>query len=211
MAGCGKTSLVQRINAHVHQFKIPSYLINLDPAVGTTPFQPNIDVRDVVNYKEIMKQHGLGPNGAILTSLNLFATRFDQVLDILEKRSDELEYVFVDTPGQIEVFSWSASGQIVTEALASNFPTIILYVVDTPRCSDTVTFMSNMTYACSMLYKIKLPFLLAFNKNDVLREHFAIEWMKDLDKFTKACNKNKTYMSTMTKHLGLIMSEFYKA
>lgn len=26
-----------------------------------------------------MKQYGLGPNGGILTSLNLFATRFDQV------------------------------------------------------------------------------------------------------------------------------------
>lgn len=26
-----------------------------------------------------MKQYNLGPNGGILTSLNLFATRFDQV------------------------------------------------------------------------------------------------------------------------------------
>ncbi len=32
-----------------------------------------------VKYKEVMKQYGLGPNGGILTSLNLFATRFDQV------------------------------------------------------------------------------------------------------------------------------------
>lgn len=40
---------------------------------------------------QVMSQYGLGPNGAITTSLNLFATRFDQVLDLLEKRSDELE------------------------------------------------------------------------------------------------------------------------
>lgn len=33
-----------------------------------------------VKYKEVMKQYNLGPNGGILTSLNLFATRFDQVL-----------------------------------------------------------------------------------------------------------------------------------
>lgn len=26
-----------------------------------------------------MKQHRLGPNGAIMTSLNLFSTKFDQV------------------------------------------------------------------------------------------------------------------------------------
>lgn len=33
-------------------------------------------------------------------------------------------YVFIDTPGQIEVFTWSASGQIITETLASSFPTV---------------------------------------------------------------------------------------
>ena len=31
-----------------------------------------------VNYKNVMKQYNLGPNGGILTALNLFATRFDQ-------------------------------------------------------------------------------------------------------------------------------------
>lgn len=33
-----------------------------------------------VKYKNVMKQYNLGPNGGILTSLNLFATRFDQVI-----------------------------------------------------------------------------------------------------------------------------------
>ena len=61
-----------------------SYYINLDPAVrGDTPFAANIDIRDTVDYKEVMKQYGLGPNGAILTSLNLFATKFDQVVSWL--------------------------------------------------------------------------------------------------------------------------------
>ena len=32
-----------------------------------------------VKYKEVMKQYGLGPNGGILTSCNLFATKFDKV------------------------------------------------------------------------------------------------------------------------------------
>ena len=55
------------------------------------PFGVNIDIRDTVNYKEVMKQYNLGPNGGILTSLNLFATRFDQVIQYAEKRSDELK------------------------------------------------------------------------------------------------------------------------
>jgi hypothetical protein len=38
-----------------------------------------------------------------------------QVIQLLEKpRDPPLQYVFVDTPGQIEIFTWSASGQLVT-------------------------------------------------------------------------------------------------
>ena len=45
------------------------------------------DIRDTVNYKEVMKQYGLGPNGGIVTSLNLFSTRFDQVMRFIEQRA----------------------------------------------------------------------------------------------------------------------------
>ncbi len=44
-----------------------------------THYEANIDIRDTVNYKQVMKDYQLGPNGAILTSLNLFATNFHQV------------------------------------------------------------------------------------------------------------------------------------
>ncbi|RYG53230.1 hypothetical protein EON66_08845, partial [archaeon] len=56
--------------------------------------------------------------------------------------------VLMDTPGQIEVFTWSASGSIITDMVASSFPTVLLFVIDTPRTQSPVTFMSNMLYAC---------------------------------------------------------------
>jgi hypothetical protein len=44
----------------------------------------------------------------------------NKVLDIVERRADGtgLKHVFFDTPGQIEVFTWSASGMIITEVRA---------------------------------------------------------------------------------------------
>ncbi|KAI3984844.1 hypothetical protein MKX01_039461 [Papaver californicum] len=88
---------------------------------------------------------------------------------------DSLDYVLVGTPGQIEIFTWSASGTIITEVFASTFPTVIAYVVDIPRSSTPVTFMSNMLYACSILYKTILLLVLAFNKTDVAQHEFAFE------------------------------------
>ena len=48
MAGSGKTTLMQRLNAHLHAQKKSGYVLNLDPAVTDTPYEPNIDIRDTV-------------------------------------------------------------------------------------------------------------------------------------------------------------------
>ena len=211
--------------------------MNLDPAVLNVPFTPNIDIRDSVNYKEVMKAYNLGPNGGILTSLNLFATKIDQILNLLEKRttpdlskpdSKAIKNILVDTPGQIEVFVWSASGSILLDSLASTFPTVIAYVIDTPRTASTSTFMSNMLYACSILYKTKLPMILVFNKTDVKDAEFAKEWMTDFESFQAALQQEEElgsfagteggtsgmgggsgYMGSLLNSMSLMLEEFY--
>ncbi|KAL4881988.1 hypothetical protein BJY04DRAFT_187802 [Aspergillus karnatakaensis] len=237
MAGSGKTTFMQRINSHLHSKQQPPYVLNLDPAVHTVPFEPNIDIRDAINYKEVMKQYNLGPNGGILTSLNLYATKVDQIIGLLEKRAapnptnptaKPIKHFLVDTPGQIEVFVWSASGSILLETFASSFPTVIAYIIDTPRTSSTSTFMSNMLYACSILYKTKLPMILVFNKTDVQDAEFAKEWMTDFDAFQQALREEEEsgqfgteggaggfgagsgYMGSLLNSMSLMLEEFYR-
>ncbi|KAI5370535.1 Putative GPN-loop GTPase, P-loop containing nucleoside triphosphate hydrolase [Septoria linicola] len=245
MAGSGKTTFMQRINAHLHaqcqtqKQQQPPYVVNLDPAVRSVPFDSNIDIRDSVNYKEVMKQYHLGPNGGILTSLNLFTTKIDQVMAILEKRCLPAAppatatassapasvvavpatptHIIVDTPGQIEVFVWSASGNILLSSLASTFPTVIAYIIDTPRSTEnTSTFMSNMLYAISILYKTKLPMVLVFNKTDVKSQEGAVEWMRDFESFQAAVQREEEdqregggYMGPLLNSMSLVLEEFY--
>lgn len=85
-------------------------------------------------------------------------------MDFIKSRSEQCPYCLLDTPGQIEAFTWSASGSIITDSLASSFPTMIVFIVDSVRASNPTTFMSNMLYACSILYRTKLPFIVVFNK-----------------------------------------------
>ncbi len=214
MAGSGKTTFVQRLNSHLHTSQKKPYIMNLDPAVRSVPYGVNVDIRDTIDYKQVMKQYKLGPNGGILTSLNLFTTKFDQVMTLLGKRESEVSHILVDTPGQIEIFTWSASGAIITDALAASYPTILAYVIDTPRTSSPATFMSNMLYACSILYKTKLPMILVFNKTDVKDHEFAHTWMLDFEEFQAALRRDdeseEKYMNSLMNSMSLVLEEFYQ-
>ena len=174
-----------------------------------TLYEPNLDIRDTIKYKEVMKSNNLGPNGAILTSLNLFSTNIDKLITLLENKTD-LDFVVMDTPGQLEVFSWSASGKIITDSFSLIFPSILIYIIDIPRCNNPNTFSSNMLYALSIMYKMKLPLLIAFNKLDIAKENKVIEWMQDFQSLQDALKQKDDYISTFSSSLSLLLAEFYK-
>jgi GTPase SAR1 family protein len=211
LAGSGKSTLTYGLNLHTYENKVPAYYVNLDPATADLNFSANVDIRDTVKYDDVMEQFKLGPNGAILTSLNLFATKFHELVGILQNRSD-LRFAFFDTPGQIEAFAWSASGGMITQELAAAFPTVILFVVDVPRCGHTPTFISTMLYACSILYRSGRPIVLALTKTDVKPADELIGWMTDLEKFEAAVDKeDRGYFGDFNRSTGQIFSEFYEA
>lgn len=237
MAGTGKTTLVDALSAYIEgdedlsssmaSLKVTNtesdsglvsseiqkgdvFVLNLDPAVHQIPYEPNVDIRDAIDYKAVMKDYNLGPNGAIITSLNLYATRFDQVLSIVERRAPDMRAVLVDTPGQIETFTWSASGAIITDAFAMALPTLIVYVIDADRSRNSMTFVSNMLYACSIMYKTRLPMIIVFNKIDVASCEYAQAWMRDFDEFDKALN-DSNFVGDLARSMAMTLEEFYKA
>ncbi|ALC48153.1 CG3704 [Drosophila busckii] len=210
MAGSGKTTFTRSLIEHA-QAQFNPYVVNLDPACREVPYAAHIDIRDTVNYKEVMKQYQLGPNGGIVTALNMFTTKMPKFTELVRRAGERgHKWCIIDTPGQIEVFTWSASGNIITEGLATMFPTIIVYVMDVVRSACPTTFMSNMLYACSILYKTRLPFLVALNKIDLKDCGFIQDWMTDFEVYQDALEQEQSFVNNLTRTMSLTLDTFYE-
>jgi len=210
MAGSGKTSLIYRLSKKFSYLQKNHYIINLDPASLVTPYSSNIDIRDTVNYRRVMEEYGLGPNGAIITCLNLFVTRFHQIKTLLEIKKSHINYILIDTPGQIEIFMWSASGSIICEAFSSSFPTMLVYTIDLLKSAHPLTFMSNILYSCSILYKTRLISLLAINKIDITSMDFLHDWMINSESFDFAFSKENFFAGSFARSLFLTLDIYHQ-
>jgi GTPase SAR1 family protein len=100
-----------------------------------------------------MKEYQLGPNGAILTALNLFLSQPEKIVDqmkaVMGKHEGESSIFVIDIPGQIEVFTWSSSSLILVEAISTLMPIKIVYIIDSVRCNNPNIFLSNILFARS--------------------------------------------------------------
>lgn len=90
--------------------------------------------------------------------------------------------------GQNETFNWAASGSIITAALTVTLSTLIVIVGDPHPSTNTFTFMSNILYACSIMYPTILPMVLVFNKAAVTDCRYGTGCMRDFDEFDTTPN-----------------------
>jgi len=72
------------------------------------------------------------------------------------------------------------------------------------------TFATAGSGRRSILYKTRLPFVVVFNKTDVVAHDFAVEWMTDSDAFQLAAREVTTYMGSLLQSMSLVLEEFYE-
>jgi hypothetical protein len=164
-AGSGKSLLVSAFSDWL-KYKNQSVIsVNLDPGVLRTPYDPDVDAREYVSIYELMEKYELGPNGALIMAADLIAAEIDSIKkEVLEFSSD---YVLVDTPGQMELFTFRTSGlNIVNEFTAD--PKAIVYLFDSAFSSNPLNYVSSMFLATAVYSRFLLPQIDILSKVDLL-------------------------------------------
>jgi hypothetical protein len=140
-------------------------VVNLDPGALTLPYTPDVDIRDYVNIESLMEEYGLGPNGALIMAADLIADKIEQISkEIEDLRSD---IVLIDTPGQMELFAFRASGPYIASELTRENKAIV-YLFDAVFSVNPLNYVSNLFLSAAVYNRFLLPQVHLLSKCDLL-------------------------------------------
>ena len=177
-AGSGKSMLTSKILEYYQTNGVFASVLNLDPGVESLPYRPDVDVRDYVDIVQIMKQYDLGPNGSMIMANDLIATKIEDIQNEIHRVNPD--YLIVDTPGQIELFAYRASGPFFIQNIdASEKTNIFLY--DGTMIVSPSNFISISLLATSIKLRLGLPTINVMTKTDLIPDKIdqVLKWSSD--------------------------------
>ena len=164
-AGSGKSLLTSAFNEWLILNKQEVITVNLDPGVLKLPYTPDIDIRDYINIETLMEQYELGPNGALIMAADLIAEETLHLGQEIETFKPDI--VLIDTPGQMELFAFRASGPYIAKELTKESKALI-YLFDSVFCSDPLNYVSNLFLSAAVYNRFFLPQVHVLSKSDLL-------------------------------------------
>src|SRR6056297_1093964 len=137
-AGSGKTTLTNALISYIQNYnqEVTPVSINLDPAVQDLPYLPDIDIQDYVTVENIVEETGLDPNGAVIEAADRMINYLEDIKFEIDQYNNP-EYIIVDTPGQMELFSFRNTGPLIANALGfGTVKTNIIFCYDSKMCTS---------------------------------------------------------------------------
>ncbi|MEM1582704.1 MAG: ATP/GTP-binding protein [Candidatus Bathyarchaeia archaeon] len=155
-AGSGKSLFIKNFSAYLSSEGYRIKIVNLDPGVLDTGYRPDFDVKSMFTIESIMRERNLGPNGAILEAM-------DRLAKIGLPKFREADYIFFDTPGQLEPFLFRDTGR----RIIGNFEDrCCLFLGDLPALRGNL--VSFYLYALTAYYTLETDTIAVLNKIDLL-------------------------------------------
>ncbi len=168
LAGSGKTWVSYSIWDWLRSRKQDVSIINLDPGATNLPFSPDFDIRKHINLWNVMERYKLGPNGALIASMDLMVDHIEAINKFI--RSSGSPLVVIDTPGQMEIFLYRAAGKILFESLDVD-ELLLLYIIDGVFAKDVRNFVSSMLLGGTLKARFSFPLISVLNKSDLLSKN----------------------------------------
>jgi len=139
--------------------------LNLDPGAIDLPYTPDIDIREWINLYDLMEDYQLGPNGAMILASDLIANEAESIREEVENLEPDI--LVVDTPGQMEVFAFRASGPFIVKEIGEEEKAIV-YLFDSVFSSNPLNYVSNLFLSAAVYNRFFTPQINVLSKCDLI-------------------------------------------
>ncbi|KYN97269.1 putative nucleolar preribosomal associated cytoplasmic ATPase [Plasmodium gaboni] len=191
-AGSGKSNYCKLMKEFMRIKKRNCYVVNLDSAceeyyyerkkkpINTTSNIEkelndyydtiyDIDIRNYVEVNNLMEEQQLGPNCALLRSVEILYENSYLLEDELNNYDDDDNYFIIDTPGQIELYTHTDYFKKILNIFTDqNIRLIIVFLIDISFISSNTKLLSAYLTSLSTMINFELPHINILNKCDLL-------------------------------------------
>lgn len=196
-AGSGKSLLTGNFSSYLAREGYRVRLVNLDPGVLSLPYRADFDVRKVFTVEEIMREKGLGPNGAILEAM-------ERLANLSLPSFEDADYVLYDTPGQLEPFLFREAGRRIVGSL-EDCCCLFLGDLSTPRRN----LLGFYLYALTARYTLEAETLAVLNKADLLTPEEREEVKRFLENPTPLFEASASLKDEMDREILNALKDFF--
>jgi GTPase SAR1 family protein len=208
-AGSGKSTLTASIQQWVNRQGLDAIIVNLDPGAENLPYAPDVDIRDWIKLKEVMEANNLGPNGAQIACADMIALNTDEIKQSIERFKSD--YIFVDTPGQLEVFVFREAGKYTVQFLSPE-KGIVCYLIDPMLARTASGFVSQLLLSISANFRLGHPQINILSKADMIPKkelQTILKWSKDPYDITEALiNEQASVYREMSEGILQLIKDF---
>lgn len=162
-AGSGKTTFCKGLAEWLQAHGLRAKIVNLDPGVKHLPYEPAFDLRNWITVEQIMEQRKLGPNAAILEAMEYVAQHAASIAQHMS--SLDVEFVLIDTPGQLEVFAFHEAGKRVLQMLPNS---ICAFLIDGEKIASFADFAIFYLVSLALELRFALPWFQVVTKHDLI-------------------------------------------
>jgi GPN-loop GTPase len=166
--------------------------MNLDPAADTDDYEPGnnnsnsssvycLDIRECITVAEVMEEMGLGPNGALLYCMEYFLNScMEWLQDQLDSQFSEDDYVLMDCPGQLELYTHvPVMPRLIGILQMWGYAVGSVFCVDAPSTLlEASKFVSASLLSLSAMMALELPHVNVMTKCDLVAEGLVDEFLE---------------------------------
>mgnify|MGYP001772642035 CR=1 FL=1 len=204
----GKTSLTAAFSEWLrNELGLSVSIVNLDPAVEKLPYIPNLDVRELIDFRKLMSEEGLGPNGAMIKAVDLLSEKSRELLSRLKKLSRS-DYILVDTPGLSELFLLRDSGPKVIKTLKKVALPVVVYLNDVT--GNRTSAETIVTYLMSLVVRLRLdaPVIPVLSKSDLLKHQPKKTFLDEVSDLATRLSQNNSLLNELADELAKILKMY---